>query len=249
MSSLRPTPTDATSATWFDRNWRWFVLATLFLANFLNYLDRQTLSNAADPISREFGLDNAQRGRLLAIFVYAYAGAHLFLGPLLDRVSNFRVVLPVFVLGWSASNLAIGFARDYNTLLWLRALLGIWEAANFPICLLLIARIFPARERVLANGIFYSGAIIATLVAPKLVIYLASEHHWRWAFFFTGALGLVWVLPWLLVFRQPERRAPNWAAAWPRETGKIRPTSCAGRPSRDLTTTRSYPTRPETRSV
>jgi hypothetical protein len=31
------------SPSWYTRNWRWFVLATLFLATFLNYFDRQTL--------------------------------------------------------------------------------------------------------------------------------------------------------------------------------------------------------------
>jgi ACS family hexuronate transporter-like MFS transporter len=199
--------------SFFERHWRWYVLGTLFLATFLNYLDRQTLSNAADPICREFGLDNAQRGRLLATFVYTYAAAHLFIGPLIDRTRDFRLVFPVFVLGWSLCNLLVGFARDYATVLWLRAALGIFEAANFPVCLLLIARIFPPHERVLANGIFYSGAVIATLVAPKFVIYVASLHHWRWAFFLTGGLGLLWLVPWLLVFHSPEKRAADWAAA------------------------------------
>lgn len=195
------------AASWFERHWRWLVLATLFLATFLNYLDRQTLSNAADPICAEFGLDNAQRGRLLATFVYTYAAAHLVIGPLIDRTRNFRAVFPVFVLGWSLCNLLVGFARDYATLLWLRAALGVFEAANFPICLLLIARIFPSHERVLANGIFYSGAVIATLVAPKFVIYVATLHHWRWAFFLTGGLGLVWLVPWLWVFRGKQAEA------------------------------------------
>ena len=204
-------PVAVTPVSFFDRHWRWFVLATLFFATFLNYLDRQTLSSAADPICQEFGLDNAQRGELLARFVYFYAAAHLFIGPLLDRVKNFRLVFPVFVLGWSACNLLVAFARDYATLLWLRAALGVFEAANFPVCLLLIARIFPHAERVLANGIFYSGAVIATLVAPKIVIYFATHHHWRWAFLITGGLGLVWVVPWLAIFRQPERRAHAWA--------------------------------------
>ena len=192
-----------------ERHWRWFVLATLFLATFLNYLDRQTLSNAADPICVELGLDNAQRGRLLASFIYAYAAAHLVVGPPVDRVQNFRLVLPLFVLGWSMCNLLVGIARDYSTLLGLRAALGFFEAGNFPIGLLLIARIFPPRERVLANGIFYSGAVIATLIAPKLVIYVATQHHWRWAFLFTGALGVLWLVPWLIVFRTTETRAPD----------------------------------------
>lgn len=189
------------------------MLGTLFFATFLNYLDRQILSNAADPICQEFGLDNVQRGELLAKFVFYYAAAHLIVGPLVDRTRCLRWVFPGFVLGWSLCNLLVAFARDYSTLLWLRAALGICEAGNFPICLLLISRIFPPRERVLANGIFYSGGVIATLIAPKFVIYFATHHHWRWAFLVTGALGLVWLLPWLAIFRRPEDRVPDWTTA------------------------------------
>lgn len=208
------------SDSFYLRHWRWFVLGTLFLATFLNYLDRQTLSNAADPICKEFGLDNSERGTLLARFVYFYAAAHLIVGPFVDRVRDFRWVFPVFVLGWSASNLLVAFARDYSTLLWLRAALGIFEAGNFPICLLLIARIFPPRERVLANGIFYSGGVIATLIAPKFVIYFANNHHWRWAFIVTGLLGLLWLVPWLAIFRHAETRVPEWRKAAEASTDK-----------------------------
>lgn len=205
-----PVQPSAPVATSFDRNWRWWVLGTLFLANFLNYLDRQTLSNAADPICGEFGLDNVQRGHLLAAFVYAYATAHLGIGFFFDRVRNVRRIFPIFVLGWSLTNMLVGLAHEYTTILWLRVLLGFWESANFPMCLLLIARIFPPRERVFASGVFYSGAIFAALIAPKLVIYFSTNYNWRWSFVVTGGLGLFWLVPWLLIFREPARRAFQW---------------------------------------
>jgi ACS family hexuronate transporter-like MFS transporter len=211
MSS--PTP------TFFDRHWRWFVLGTMFLATFLNYLDRQTLSVAVEPICKEFGLDNADRGRLLAAFIYSYALSHLFVGFIIDRTRNIRRLFPVIVMGWAVCNLLVCIVHNYSTLLWLRVFVGIFESANFPLCLMLVARIFPARERAFASGVFYSGAVIATLVAPKFVIYLSTTFNWRWGFFATGALALCWAVPWLLVFRQPERRALNW----PREASAPEP--------------------------
>lgn len=208
-----PVPPDGQQRGFANRNWRWLVLSTLVGSTFLSYLDRQTLSNAADPICQEFGLNSAQRGELLARFVYWYAAAHLVFGPLADRVTNYRWVLPPFVLGWSACNLLVALARDYQTLLVLRAALGVFEAANFPICLLLIKRIFSPDERVLANGIFYSGGVAATLIAPKFVIYFSVQHHWRMAFIVAGILGLVWLVPWLAIFRHPEKYVPRWIAA------------------------------------
>lgn len=197
-------------SSWYERSWRWWVLGTLFLATFLNYLDRQTLSVAADPISEEFGLSNIERGDLLAAFVFSYAFAHLFIGFLLDRVKNIRRFFPIMLIGWSLTNMLVGFAQNYTSVLCLRYLLGIWESANFPLCLLIIARVFPAKERSLAAGIFNSGAVIATLVAPKLVIYLSNTYNWRYGFIVTGLFGIIWLLPWLTIFRKPEQRALYW---------------------------------------
>src|SRR5688500_14387950 len=101
---------------WYERTWRWWVLATLFLATFLNYFDRQTLSVAIEPISNEFGLTNQLRGELLAAFVLSYAFAHLFIGPVVDGVKNIRLFFPIIVVGWTLSTLLVGFADSYQHL-------------------------------------------------------------------------------------------------------------------------------------
>jgi len=202
--------TTTNQGDWYERNWRWFVLGTLFLATFLNYFDRQTLGTAIDPIAQEFGLDNIQRGNLLAAFIFSYAFTHLFIGFIIDRIKNVRIFFPIMLIGWSVSTMLVGIARDYVTILWLRYLLGVWEAVNFPICLMIIARIFPVEERSLASGIFASGAFLATLAAPPVVIYFSNQYNWRYSFILAGFLGVLWLIPWLLIFRHPEKRAINW---------------------------------------
>ena len=196
--------------SFYLRNWRWFVLGTLFLATFLNYFDRQTLGTAIDPIAEEFGLNNEQIGKLLAAFLVTYAWMHLIIGVVTDRIKNLRLFFPVMVAGWSLSTMLVGLVDNYTHLIWLRYLLGIWEAVNFPICIMIISRIFPANERNLAVGIFASGAFLATLAAPPVVIYLATTLNWRDAFVFAGTIGLLWLIPWLLIFRKPEEKVEGW---------------------------------------
>lgn len=186
------------------------MLGTLFLATFLNYFDRQTLGTAIEPISREFGLDNILRGNLLAAFTLTYAITHFFIGVIVDRIRNIRLFFPVMVAGWSVSTLLAGFVDSYAHLLWLRYLLGFWEAVNFPVCLLIIARIFPANERSLASGIFASGAFLATLSAPSFVIYFSNTYNWRYSFIAAGIIGILWLIPWLLIFRKPEKHSSQW---------------------------------------
>jgi len=186
----------------YEKNWRWWLLGTLFFATFLNYFDRQTLANAIDPISKEFGLDNIQRGNLLSSFIYVYAACHLFIGFIVDRLKQVRIFFMIMVIGWSASTILVGLAQSYQTLLWLRYSLGVWESVNFPLGLMLIAMVFPLKERSLATGIFTSGGILATITSPYLVVYLSNNYNWRWSFVVSGALALIWIIPWLLIFRK-----------------------------------------------
>ena len=204
----------------FFKNWRWFVLSTLFLATFLNYFNRQTLGTAIDPISLEFGLDNILRGNLLAAFTLTYALTHFFIGIVVDRVHNISIFFAVMVVGWSMSSLLVAFAHTYSQLMFLRYLLGVWEAVNFPVCLLIISRIFPASERTLASGIFASGAFLATLAAPPVVIYLSTAFNWRYSFVVSGGLGFLWLIPWFLIFKTPEK----YSEMWVKQTAHLRET-------------------------
>ena len=137
--------TEQTEPSGYEKHWRWYVVATLFLATFLNYFDRQTLSVAMEPIAEEFGLDNAQRGDLLGAFILPYAICHLFIGFIADRVRSVLHLFPVMVVWLVLSTIAVAFASTYEQILGLRYLLGVWEAANFPVCLMIVARIFPRR--------------------------------------------------------------------------------------------------------
>lgn len=188
---------------------RWLILALLFLVTFINYFDRQTLGCAIEPICLEFGLGMGQRGRLLSAFVTTYAIAHLFIGFITDNVRKTKYFFGSLVAGWSLCTVLVGFVHGYGQLLTLRYALGVFEAVNFPICLMLIARLFPAKERTLASGIFSSGGFLATLAAPKFTIFFSTNYNWRYAFIISGLLGIVWLVLWLCIFREPEPANPD----------------------------------------
>jgi len=82
--------------------------------------------------------------------------------------------------------------------------LGIGEAGSFPASIKAVAEWFPKRERALATGIFNSGANVGAIVTPLLVPWLTNRFGWRMAFIGTGALGMVWIVAWLVLYRRPE---------------------------------------------
>jgi ACS family hexuronate transporter-like MFS transporter len=84
-----------------------------------------------------------------------------------------------------------------------RALLGLGEAANFPACIKTVAEWFPKKERAHATGIFNSGANIGAVIVPLVVPWMAAHWGWQSAFIATGALGFIWLIFWLAIYRKP----------------------------------------------
>jgi ACS family hexuronate transporter-like MFS transporter len=112
--------------------------------------------------------------------------------PLFGRFIGFLIGLFVF-----ASPVAFGFGL-------MRFLLGIGEAANFPASIKTVAEWFPKRERALAISIFNAGTNVGAIVAPATALLLSAKFGWQSAFVFTGAVGFIWLIFWLVFYRKPE---------------------------------------------
>lgn len=185
-----------------SRWWPWKVSIFLMGATALSYLDRQALNVVAPLIQQEMALDNAELGFLMSVFLYSYGAMHLFVGFFLDRF-NIRLVYAAFVALWSLAQMTTGLARDFVSLCSARVGLGVFEAAGQPGAARIISRILPAKDRSFANGIMMSGGSLGALLAPVIMIALASTVGWRTGFVVLGGAGLVWALGWVLWFRPP----------------------------------------------
>ena len=93
---------------------RVLVLLTLIAA--LTYLDRVSISVAAVPIMREFGLSSVAMGYVFSVFALAYAIFELPMGWLADRAGA-RATLSRIVICWSAFTLLTGVAWNFGTLI------------------------------------------------------------------------------------------------------------------------------------
>lgn len=186
--------------------WRWGVAGMLFLAAILNYIDRQTLSILAPTIQQDLGLSEADYGHVANLFLATYTVSLLVSGRLVDRIGA-RWGMALFVTWWSCANMLTGLARSFFSLGICRALLGFGEAGNWPSSTKVVAETFPASQRGVAIGFYTMGATLGATIAPVLVIVIASRFGWQGAFVATGALGLLWVAPWLVLYRRPQELA------------------------------------------
>jgi|SRR5579875_2053557 len=183
---------------------RWVMIALVFLATAINYLDRQTLSVVAPVLMGLYHMSGETYSRIIFAFMLAYTIMNGVVGPLIDRLGT-RIGYAYTTAWWSASAMLHALAMGPWSLGVFRFLLGMGEAGNWPAGVKVVAEWFPVRERALASGIFNSGSAIGAILAPPLVVWVVLKFGWRSAFFVVGASGFIWLAVWLWIYYSPRR--------------------------------------------
>jgi ACS family hexuronate transporter-like MFS transporter len=182
---------------------RWLMIALVFLATVINYIDRQTLSVLKSAISTDLGLSNADYAAVQNGFLVMYGISQMVSGRLYDRIGT-RLGFVFSIVVWSTAAMAHAFARTAGQFRLFRGVLGFGEAGNWPGAAKLVGEWFPVKERALGMGIFNTGAALGGAVSPPIIAWLALTYGWRSTFVVTGALGFAWLVLWLALYRAPE---------------------------------------------
>lgn len=216
--------------------YRWVICSLLFFATTINYIDRQVVSLLGPTLSAEFGWSDLDYSHIIFNFTLAYAIGLLAVGPLIDRLGT-KLGFALAIAFWSLAAIGHAVAHLYNGpaipsidisastgfafvslvgtvagFSLARFALALGEAGNFPASIKATAEWFPKKERALATGVFNSGTNVGALLAPLVVPWITLTWGWSWAFIITGALGFLWLVVWLLVYRPP-REHPSLSKA------------------------------------
>lgn len=184
-------------------NYRWRIVALLFFATTINYIDRQVIGILAPVLQAEIGWSEIDYSRIVMAFQIAYAIGMASTGYFLDRFGT-HIGFAVAIVVWSLAGMGHALANSVAGFVFARFMLGIGEAANFPACLKTVSEWFPPKERALATGIFNSGSNIGAILAPLTVPFIATHYGWQWAFILTGAIGFIWLIFWWQMYAKPE---------------------------------------------
>jgi ACS family D-galactonate transporter-like MFS transporter len=93
---------------------RWAVVAMLFTGMLINYIDRGSLSIAAVPLMKDFGVGPAAAGALLSAFFWTYATLQVPAGFLVDRF-GIKWTYAIAFTFWSLASAAIGVASSFES--------------------------------------------------------------------------------------------------------------------------------------
>ena len=192
--SQSPTPTRA----------RWNILALLTLISVITYVDRVNISVTARQMMPAMGLTQLQMGYVFSAFVLGYALFQIPGGWLGDRWGS-RLILTGAVLWWSLFTACTALAGTLPTAQWLgilgslilvRFLIGVGEAAALPNFNRSVANWFPLKERGLGMGVSIGGIGIGSAITPPIVAWMMVNYGWQSAFFAAALAGLAIAALW-----------------------------------------------------
>lgn len=186
------------SKTFKLKGLRWWIIGLVCLATIINYIDRSAMAIMWPSIAEDLNMSKNDYALILNVFMIAYAIGQSVSGKMFDKIGT-RLGFVVSISVWGVATMLHAVARGVFTFSGFRVLLGMGEAGNWPGAAKNNAEWFPVKERALAQGIFNSGAAIGSVIAPPLIAILWATYGWEKTFLFVGALGLVWIIPWVIV--------------------------------------------------
>ncbi|HVV00315.1 MAG TPA: MFS transporter, partial [Verrucomicrobiae bacterium] len=125
---------------------RWIILAIIFGALVLNYIDRQIVSILKPTLKNAFEIDDSGYARLVNIFTVCYAVMYPAAGWLVDRLGAGITMLGGMVT-WSFACLGAAVTRGFPNFAAFRGMLGIAEPMAFPAQLRVVTLWFPGSLR------------------------------------------------------------------------------------------------------
>ena len=199
-----PSPTLNSATGLSPSRTRWKILALLTLISVITYVDRVNISVAARQMMPALGLTQIEMGYVFSAFVMGYALFQVPGGWLGDRWGA-RRALTGAVVWWSLFTALTAVAGTLPTAQWLgilgslilvRFLIGVGEAAALPNFNRTVADWLPPHERGLGMGISIGGIGVGSAATPPIVAWMMVNYGWQSAFYAAGVVGLVIALLW-----------------------------------------------------
>lgn len=194
-----------------DENWKEGTpIPTLSASQLIEkYSEQEFKSQANRGLAAIYGSDERSRiyGNIGTIFILFYAFGQTLFGRIFDKIgTRFGFVLSLGV--WSIATALHAFAKGMVGFSFMRALLGLSEAGNWPGAAKGNAEWFPTDERAVAQGIFNFGASFGAMISIPVIGILALNFEWQTIFIMIGVAGLLWLIPWIYIVKSPPKSHP-----------------------------------------
>ena len=182
------------------RRW-WTIMPIVFITYSLAYLDRANYGFAsAAGINRDLGISQGLSSLIGALFFLGYFFFQIPGAIYAERRSVKKLVFVSLVL-WGGCAALTGIVSNIASLIVIRFVLGVVEAAVMPAMLILISNWFTKSERSRANTFLILGNPVTVLWMSVVSGYLVHSFGWRHMFIAEGVPAIIWAVCWWFLVR------------------------------------------------
>jgi predicted MFS family arabinose efflux permease len=193
------------------RRGAWMVVGFLWVAYFLNYMDRQTVFSIYPALRRDLHFTDAQLGLVGSTFLWVYALCLTVSGRLADLMRRERIVIASLIL-WSVAMLGAGSSGSVVAFLFWRGMIGLTESLYFPAAVGLIAVMHPGATRSRALSVHSTAQVCGIVAAGSYGGWAADHIGWRAGFFAIAVAGIGYAFVLCAGLRNVPRRSAVQAA-------------------------------------
>ncbi|CAG2273477.1 MULTISPECIES: MFS transporter [Burkholderia] len=193
------------------RRW-WTIMPIVFITYSLAYLDRANYGFAAAAgINQDLGISKGLSSLIGALFFLGYFFFQIPGAIYAERRSVKKLVFVSLVL-WGGCAALTGVVSNIPSLMAIRFVLGIVEAAVMPAMLIYISNWFTKNERSRANTFLILGNPVTVLWMSIVSGYLVHEFGWRHMFIAEGVPAIIWAVCWWVLVQDKPADSP-WLSA------------------------------------
>jgi len=155
--------------------------------------DRMALNFLVPFFDKELGLNNTQIGLLASLLALAWAISGYVIGTLSDKTGKRKQYLVIAVVIFSVCSFISGLAASFAFLLVARIIMGFAEGPVLPLAHSIMVSASTIKRRGFNMGFMQSfgSNLLGTMLAPIILVVLATNYGWRNAFFIAGIPGLI----------------------------------------------------------
>lgn len=169
-----------------------YALGIFTLINFLNFADRYVPSAVKTLIQDDLHLTDTETSLPTTGMVIVYMFFSVFFGWIHDKeIFDRRLMLALAIALWSAATALAGLSKSLASLVALRSLIGIGEAAYGTIVPAMLSDYYPSKDRNVMYGIFYLAIPLGGALGFGIGAIIGGLYGWRVAFYVVGIPGIL----------------------------------------------------------
>jgi sugar phosphate permease len=187
-------------------NYRWLLIAVLWVVGFLNYADRQAIFSVFPLLQARLHLSLAELGLIGSSFAWAYGLAAPAAGYVVDRVRRKSAIIGGLEF-WSWICASTALAGRLWSLVTLRCAMGLGESLYFPASLSMMSDYHGRDTRSRALGLHQTSVYAGTIMGGFCAGWIADRYDWHIPFLCFGAAGALFGLVLVGFLIEPTRGA------------------------------------------